>query len=164
MFKKILVPMDGSDLAAKIIPQVEDLAKAFNAEVVLLTVGSLMAEPPTAEFVFSGAEQLSAEIKKATESSLAGVADGMKQNGIKVSYLFREGSPAQEIISYASENDFDLIAMATHGRGEIAWVLGSVAERVVSHASVPVLLLRVMETKGPQCKKQSYSILAELQE
>ena len=55
--------------------------------------------------------------------------------------------PAREIIHYAEANKMDLIAMATHGRGEVAWVMGSVAEKVVSHATVPVLLFRVLEFK-----------------
>jgi len=47
----------------------------------------------------------------------------------------------------------DLIAMATHGTGEVAWVLGSTAEKVVSHATVPVLLFRVIEFKPPLLKE-----------
>jgi nucleotide-binding universal stress UspA family protein len=47
----------------------------------------------------------------------------------------------------------DLIAMATHGRGEVAWVLGSTAEKVVSHATVPVLLYRIIKTGPPRLKE-----------
>jgi nucleotide-binding universal stress UspA family protein len=64
-----------------------------------------------------------------------------------------EGSPAREIIAYAEQNGMDLIAIATHGKGEVAWVLGSVAEKVVTHATVPVLLLRVLELKPPEWKE-----------
>jgi nucleotide-binding universal stress UspA family protein len=70
-----------------------------------------------------------------------------------VSWVYREGVPAKEIIRYADEAHCDLIAMATHGRGEIAWVLGSVAEQVVSHATVPVLLMRVLKGQ-PLMKKE----------
>jgi len=51
----------------------------------------------------------------------------------------------------------DLIAMATHGRGEIAWVLGSVAEKVATNATVPVLLHRVLEVKRPAPKTDFYA-------
>jgi hypothetical protein len=53
----------------------------------------------------------------------------------------------------------DLIAMATHGRGEVAWVLGSVAEKVVSHATVPVLLFRSLEAGVPQTKVDFLDLL-----
>jgi hypothetical protein len=77
----------------------------------------------------------------------------MKPKGLNVNRVYVEGVPAREIIAYASKNNFDLIAMATHGKGEIAWVLGSVAEKVVSHATVPVLLMRVLDIKQPASKK-----------
>jgi nucleotide-binding universal stress UspA family protein len=67
-----------------------------------------------------------------------------------------EGSPAREIIGYAARHRVDLIVMATHGKGEVAWVLGSVAEKVVSHATVPVLLVRVMEIKPPPTKEDYF--------
>ncbi|MGO9176739.1 MAG: universal stress protein [Desulfobaccales bacterium] len=63
------------------------------------------------------------------------------------SYACVKGTPAHEIINYADQNALDLIAMATHGRGEVAWVPGSVAEKVVSHATVPVLGIKVPKTK-----------------
>ena len=59
------------------------------------------------------------------------------------------------ILTTAKDDDLDLIAMATHGGGEVAWwTLGSVAERVVSHSSVPVMLLPVMEYKPPTLKAE----------
>ena len=72
--------------------------------------------------------------------------------GLNVNHECVEGVPAREIIAYAEANKMDLIAMATHGRGEVAWVLGSTAEKVVTHATVPTLLFRVMETKIPEFK------------
>jgi nucleotide-binding universal stress UspA family protein len=64
--------------------------------------------------------------------------------------------PARQIIGYADKNQMDLICMSTHGRGEVAWVMGSTAERVVSHATVPVLLIRVMEFKPPGLKEEFF--------
>lgn len=69
----------------------------------------------------------------------------MNTRGLKAHWVYREVLPAQEILRYSAEAECDLIAMATHGRGEVAWVLGSVAEKVVSHSTVPVLLMRVIE-------------------
>lgn len=149
MFKKILVPLDGSELAAKIIPQVIDLAKAHQAEVTLLHVAYTeygQASPGTM------AEAVVQEAKRCA-MVLGEVAREMQAQGITVTVECLEGSPAREIIGYAKANHMDLIAMATHGRSEVAWVLGSVAEKVVTHSSVPVLLFRVVEAKLPDLLK-----------
>jgi nucleotide-binding universal stress UspA family protein len=84
---------------------------------------------------------------------LAQAAKGLQDQGLDVKTECVEGVPAREIIYYADKNKMDLIAMATHGTGEVAWVLGSTAEKVVSHATVPVLLFRVIEFKPPLLKE-----------
>jgi nucleotide-binding universal stress UspA family protein len=86
------------------------------------------------------------------------VVEALKVSGLRVSYVYRESfaSAAQDILSYAENNGCDLIAMATHGKGEVAWILGSVAEKVVSHATVPVHLLRVIEKKSPIRKREDF--------
>ena len=83
---------------------------------------------------------------------MAQAAKDLEAQGVKAAAVCVKGTPAQEIITYADKNGLDLIAMATHGRGEVAWVLGSVAEKVVSHATVPVLMFRVLGIKPPQTK------------
>jgi nucleotide-binding universal stress UspA family protein len=150
MFKKILVPLDASELAAKIIPQVIDLAKAHQAEVTLFHVAYTEygeASPGTM------AQAVAQEAKRCA-AFLGQVAKDMQAQGVKVNVECVEGSPAREIIGFAKANHMDLIAMATHGKGEVAWVLGSVAEKVVSHANMPVLLFRVLELKLPDLKKE----------
>jgi len=142
MFKKILVPLDGSELAAKILPQVVDVAKCHGAEVVLLNVYTDWGVP-TSEEVKTVIE---IEINKC-QTALAATAKDLQAQGLKVTMDCITGDPAQKIIAYAEEKNMDLIAMATHGMGEVAWVLGSVAEKVVSHAPVPVLLIRVLKSK-----------------
>ena len=147
MFKKILVPLDGSELAAKVLPQVADLAKSQNAEVVLLNVYPDWGEAASEEVK----NLIESEVKKC-ELFVAQAAKDLEAQGVKASTACVKGTPAQEIITYADKNGLDLIAMATHGRGEVAWVLGSVAEKVVSHATVPVLLFRVLGIKPPPTK------------
>lgn len=151
MFKKILIPWDGSDLAAKIFPQVEEMAKCFQAEVTLFTVGN---PAPAKEFISGAYDDIASQMKAQAEKLLAGAADTIKAKGIKASWVYTEGDPAQEIISYARDNQFDLIAMASHGKGEVAWMIGSVSEKVVPNATVPVLLLRVMKMKPPVSKEE----------
>ena len=147
MFKKILIPLDGSELAAKILPQVEDLVKSEQAEIVLLTVGNVSGVAQLAETHPSLVDEAASALKTAAEKYLTTVANGIKAKGLEVNWIYREGLPAQEIIQCAAEESCDLIAMATHGRGEVAWMLGSVAEKIVSHATVPVLLMRVLKAQ-----------------
>jgi nucleotide-binding universal stress UspA family protein len=152
MFTKILVPLDGSELAAKILPEVADLAKTQAAEITLLFAydAALRENTPT---MIQDAFALEA---KRCEASLGQVAKGLEAQGLKAAIACVEGSPAREIIHYANANGMDLIAMATHGRGEVAWVLGSVAEKVVAHATVPVLLFRVMKAVLPKTKEEQF--------
>ncbi len=153
MFRKILVPLDGSDLAEQILPQVVDLAKSMEAEVTLITIGSIQISGLGREFMFGGYEGLFAQLKAEAEKSLSKTGNELRDKGVKTTWLYQEGqTPAQEILSYAEKNSFDLIAMATHGKGEMAWLIGSVAEKVVTHAMIPVLLLRVLGGGSPMAK------------
>ncbi len=153
MFKKILVPLDGSELAAKILPHVVDLAKSTQAQVTLIHV----CYSPLA----FGAGELTPELMKKAEiheakwcsSYMGEAAKGLKTQGVDAEVKCLEGVPAREIIGFAEKNNFDLIALATHGKGEVAWMLGSTAERIVTHSNVPVLLYRVIEYKAPLLKE-----------
>jgi nucleotide-binding universal stress UspA family protein len=155
MFNKILVPLDGSKLAAKVLPQVAQLAKTFNSQVTLIHVCHTEAfgVGEAAPGVVAAAP---AEEKKVCEAFLSQVGQDLKGQGVNVNWACVEGVPAREIVAYADKNNMDLIAMATHGAGEVAWVLGSTAEKVVSHATVPVLLYRVMEVKPPALKEEYF--------
>jgi nucleotide-binding universal stress UspA family protein len=149
-FNKILVPLDGSELAAKILPQVIDLAKAHGSQVTLLHVYYAEVGEATPGVI----KEAVAQEKKRCELFLAQAAKDLEDQGVKeVKVECVEGSPAREIIAYADKHGMNLIAMATHGKGEVAWVLGSVAEKVVSHAMVPVLLFLVLEFKPPEFKE-----------
>lgn len=138
MFKKILVPLDGSQLAENILPDVENLAKIHDAEVTLISVALIHTFPaadPTEREVFA--------VRNA-EDYLAKVEDKLKRAGIKVSSVVRYGHDAAEIIDHAKCNHCDLIAMSTHGRtGLRRFVLGGVAIKVLHAATVPILLHRI---------------------
>ncbi len=156
MFEKILVPLDGSPLAATILPEVEDLAKSQKSEITLLTVSNVPSPSILAEAGSAVIEPILIWRKSTAEEYLTETTKTLKAKGLKVNWVYREGVPASVIIRYADEARCDLIAMATHGRGEVAWVLGSVAEKVVSHATVPVLLMRVLKGQ-PLMKKEALS-------
>lgn len=148
MFKKILVPLDGSGLAAKILPQVEELAKDMHADVTLITIGNTLTMGGTDEIVTAAYKDFCAQMRVQAEKTLTKNAKVLAAKNIKVAWKYMEGAAAAEIIAYAEDNGFDLIAMATHGFGEAHWAIGSVADKVVRHATVPVLLLRVLSS-GP---------------
>lgn len=153
MFKKILVPLDGSELAAKVLPQVVELAKTYDSKVTLLYVFYAGESETFPDWI----EEALEKEKSRCELFLAKAANDLEVQGlmgVKVECL--EGSPAREIVAYAKDNDMDLIAMATHGKGEVAWVLGSVAEKVLSHATMPVLLIRVIFPKPLQTKEDYF--------
>ncbi len=138
MFKKILVPLDGSQLAEGIIPRVEWLAKIHDGEVTLLRVALA--------HMFPGADPVPHQVNVVREAKeyLAKVEANLKSMGLKVNSVVRYGHDAQEILNHARERGFDLIAMATHGRtGLTQLVLGSVASKVIHTATVPILLCRV---------------------
>lgn len=156
MFKKILVPLDGSKLAERVLPQVEKLAKCHKAKVTLISVGSSGVTEGVGEAPPGVVEEAAARARQEAETYLKRVTNDLKKKGLDVTWVYREGLPARKIIGYADEKKMDLIALASHGRGEVAWVLGSVAEKVVSHATVPVLLLRVMEFKPPLLKEEFF--------
>jgi nucleotide-binding universal stress UspA family protein len=148
MYKKILVPLDGSVLAEKAIPHAAALAKGTGAEVTLVTVVQLT-------FGVAGAKlEAMPEFAAERRAALAGEAmvylqkiqKGLTDQGVVAKTVALEGDIASEIINYAEKNDFDLIAMATHGRSGVKrFVMGSVAEKVSRSAGKPVLLIRALQ-------------------
>lgn len=148
MFGKILVPLDGSDLAAKVLPMVVELAKNFNAQVTLFhschTEGFGIGEASPQITKTAPAQE-----RKFCEAFLSKAGNDLQSQGVNVNWVCAEGVPPWQIVDYAAQNNYDLICMASHGRGEVAWVLGSTAEKVVTHSTVPVLLIRVMVFKIP---------------
>ena len=151
MFKRILVPLDGSDLAAKVLSQAEDLAKAFGAQLVLMTVGS----EEVGEVVESSRKAKDEAVARLPAVKyLQQTAASLQAKNLNAIWVYEQGTPAHAIMTYVADHQIDLIIMATHGAGEIAWLLGSVAQRVVSHAPAPVLLIRVLGPKPPEHKSE----------
>ncbi len=140
MYKKILVTLDGSALAEKVLPHVEELAKSFESEVVLLQVLKLPAIPTAPEASLTEDNVLA---EKEAREYLERIEARLKKQHINARPVLAEGQPADEIVDYAALEKVDLIAMSTHGRSGLGrWVFGSVAERVLRAAPVPVLLVR----------------------
>jgi nucleotide-binding universal stress UspA family protein len=153
MFKKILVPLDGSEIAKKVLPKVVEMAKAFNSQVTLFHacysgVGAFAGEGTPATIRMEEAQE-----QKFCDTFLTKAGQELKDQGVEANWYCEDGVPAREIIAYAQNNDYDLIVMGTHGAGEVAWYMGGVADKVSSHATVPVLLFRTLEFKPPLLKE-----------
>ncbi|HVP77758.1 MAG TPA: universal stress protein [Thermodesulfobacteriota bacterium] len=142
MYKKILVPLDGSELAKTALDQAEKLAKTFDAEIALFQVVPFMPIYGSPELVTPLI--VDEKQKDAVEKYLADLAEELKKRGFRVTTAVRTGQQvAAEIIDFAKEAGVDLIVMCTHGRSGISrWVLGSIAHKVLIRAETPILLLR----------------------
>ena len=142
MYKKILVPLDGSPLAESVLPHAEALAKAEDAEIVVLRIPVL----PTDEFISRDPAMASIFLKDVEQESEAYIRDEVQKIRLdgfqKVKGIVREGYVPETILSVAEEIHADMIAMSTHGRTGIQrWLMGSVADRVVHYAHIPVVLI-----------------------
>lgn len=142
MYNKILVPLDGSRLAEAALPHAKCLASSDDAHIYLLRV----AVNPAAEFSFSDpalAAEFIAAMEAETLDYLQSIRANLQRAGIRTSFLIREGPIAETIMDVAMEVKADIIVMSTHGRSGVSrWVLGSIADRVVSHSTTPILLIR----------------------
>jgi nucleotide-binding universal stress UspA family protein len=146
MYRRILVPLDGSRLAEQALPHAAVHAEQFGAEIVLLMVLGPLPEPIMAgRGAVRSAEEASARLAR---SYLEGIAAGLREEGIPVTTETVEGKPYLEIIRYAEGKAFDLIVMSTRGHSGLSrWLLGSVADRVVRGATVPLLLVQCQEDR-----------------
>jgi nucleotide-binding universal stress UspA family protein len=142
MYKKILVTLDGSELAKTALGQAEKLAKTFDAEIILFQVVPFMPIYGSPELVMPLI--IDEKQKEAAEKYLANLAEELRKKGLKVAAMVRTGQQvAVEIIDFAKETGVDLIIMCTHGRSGISrWVLGSIAHKVLTRAETPILLVR----------------------
>jgi len=142
MYKKILVPLDGSELAKTALDQAEKLAKTFDAEIILFQVVPFMPIYGSPELVTPLI--VDEKQKEAAEKYLGNLAEEIKKKGFRVTATVQTGQQvAVEIIDFAKESAADLIVMNTHGRSGITrWVLGSVALKILTRAETPILLIR----------------------
>jgi len=167
MLQKILVPLDGSELAEAVLPYVEEICRRCEpVEVILLQVipspagrsgavfQSVINDFPTDRLPYSPADvetaqhpiyrgQVMASAQAEVEAALAPVAQRLCGGGMPTRVAVAFGLPADEIVDFAEREGVDLIVMSTHGRGGLSrWVFGSVAEKVLRAIAIPILLIR----------------------
>jgi nucleotide-binding universal stress UspA family protein len=139
-FQRILVPLDGSAFAERVLAVLPRIATPAATELVLVNV----IEP--VRYAFGAIDfttpRLVTYIRTSAQAYIEQQADRLRNAGYQVKTYILDGDVAQCILDRARAVNSDLIAMTTHGRsGFVRWALGSVAERVVQGATVPVLLV-----------------------
>jgi len=145
MFKKILVPLDGSDLAERVFPYVLDIAKTRSSMVEIAFIVEHYDMPFHGGVVVdeNSLKEIEQSARKGAEHYVKKIQKRLYSRGINVEAVVLEGKIADTLVDYAGNNGFDLIIMATHGRSGLArWVVGSVADRILHYSNVPVLLIR----------------------
>jgi nucleotide-binding universal stress UspA family protein len=167
MLQRILVPLDGSELATGVLPYVKEISQRCDpVDVILLHVVRPPSGHTAAVFMpldsdFPGArmpgsevdleiaehpiyrEQEMASLRGEVEAALTPLARDLREAGISTRIDVAFGRPAQQIVTYAEREEMDLIAMSTHGRSGVSrWILGSVADKVLRGTNLPVMLVR----------------------
>jgi len=148
MYRRLLVPLDGSHLAETVLPTVQRLAPAWDATVLLLHV--IERGAPAA---VHGERHLTTIAE--ADPYLEDLADTLRSRGIKVethAHPAPEGDVARSIVAHSAEEQADLIVLCTHGRGSMRDLLfGRIAQQVLRRGSTPVLLIRLpVHSSGPQ--------------
>jgi nucleotide-binding universal stress UspA family protein len=144
-FKRILVPLDGSELSETALPMALSLAEKYHGQIILLRA---VEQTTSLSYVtHANALQLRARLIASLSMEvhlyLRDKQQELGQQGYNVGILVADGSPAESIIEAATSRDVDLVVMSTHGRGGVArWTAGSVADKVLRYCPCPILLVR----------------------
>jgi nucleotide-binding universal stress UspA family protein len=146
MYKHILIPTDGSELAGHAVTNGLSLAKSVGAKVSVIVVETpfnvFSVQESKVHQMSEAFAQHAVQIKKHAESVLSGVAAAAKAAGVACDTIqVEDEQPYQAIIAAAKDRGCDLIVMASHGRsGLSALLLGSVTNKVLTHTKTPVLV------------------------
>jgi nucleotide-binding universal stress UspA family protein len=151
MFEKILVCLDGSSAAEEILSYVIDEALSYRSKVVLLRVVSLpeitvpigIPGQPGTPMTTEGTIRRTRNEESEAAEYLKRIAEPMREKGLDVEYVVLPGIAGETITNYGQENGFEQIASATHGHGGLRHlVIGSTADFVLHHSSLPILIVR----------------------
>ena len=141
-YQRILVCLDGSQLAERILPFARLFAKGFKAPVHLIQVVPPLTpdigSEPGGPFV-----ELAFQLKKRTEMYLTEVRESLADVGVDVTFTVEEGDVASKVIAEAESTPDTLVALTTHGRsGAVRWLMGSVTSKLLTATTMPLLVLR----------------------
>ena len=150
MYQKILVPLDGSELAECVLPHLETIARGCEIATVVFVLVVDPTLPParspnSSEFGLRkiDREQLEKHRKSVAEDYLQQLTKKLNYNWAQVQTKVLVGKVAESIAEFAEKKSIDIILIASHGRSGVSrWVMGSVADRILRSACVPVLMVR----------------------
>jgi nucleotide-binding universal stress UspA family protein len=158
---KVLVPIDGSDFSLQVIPHIQQFLNPAQTELVLLHIEPepevIELEPGNPEMTFYVDQQEEGLKSNFVDEMLPHIRT-LEEAGFHVSTAMRFGEPATQIEEYVDDEGVDLVAMTTHGRtGLPRLLMGSVAEHVLHHVRVPVLLYRTVGVLSPEQAAAPYN-------
>jgi len=161
MYRHILVPLDGSELAEQVVPYARLLGKGLKATVDLLRVTEPVPENVGDILRGKYPHEISAGLQSQAKKYLEGLASPLTRAGLRTSQAVQEGSAADLIVSQAERQPDTLIAMSTHGRSGITrWVMGSVTDKVLHATSNPLLIIRPRDGLAPGAEARIENIIA----
>jgi len=148
MYHKILVPLDGSKRAEKILPHAEEMAKRYKAKIIFLQVVEYKTIATTEGAFTNYSDTEFQQTKKQAETYLDGIQGEFRGKNITSRTHVIYGSVVEGIINIAAQEGVDLIALASHGRGGLSRVFyGSVAAGLLHRVDRPLLIIRSRETE-----------------
>ena len=158
MYQKIMVPLDGSEVAECVFPHVQAFITGCKTNTIVFVRvieptpsgfrgASSATSKENLEKILVHTKKFEEERKTSAEGYLKAVMGRIKPNGVTFQTEVIVGKTAEGLIDYAESNDIDLILIATHGRSGVSrWVRGSIADRVLRASKVPVLMVRAPGT------------------
>jgi nucleotide-binding universal stress UspA family protein len=150
MYSKIMVPLDGSELAECVLPHVQAITSGCKIPTVVFVrvvdpakLSAILPAQGELGYQEKNRQQLQAQRKKAAEDYLKRIVEDTAIDNAETRYEVLEGKVAETLSDWAEKNNVDLIIIASHGRSGIGrWVMGSVADRILHSVCAPVLMIR----------------------
>ena len=154
MYRKILVPLDGSELAECVLPHLETVLNGCGVQEIVFIRVIEPVSMPAGTLTDGGAvftemdsrrtrENLDAGNEAEAREYLEGIVNRYKSDDLKVDMTLLKGKAADALVDYIKESDADLTVIASHGRSGIGrWIYGSVAERLLRSVCMPILMVR----------------------
>lgn len=143
MYKRILIATDGSDRSKKAAEEGVELAKALGAQVVALNVVNEVVVASAVRQLGADRKEVETKLKTAGQKAVDEIKKMGDASGVKIDTVIRIGAPANDVIDVAGAEKADLIVMGSHGEsGASKLLIGSVVQKVLYWATIPVLVVR----------------------
>ncbi len=143
LFNRILIPLDGSELSKLVLPVGEELATKLKVSATLFQMATMVRLYGSEPSVYLDYKKLDENEKRRVNAEMIALEGELRERSLNVTHIVTSGSDAaDEIIKVGKKINADLVVMSTHGQsGLVRWVFGSVAEKVLRHGEIPLLLV-----------------------